>query len=401
MSQKIKLISSRNYKNLAYDESPEILDKTSKTIDKAMFNIVSRTSGKEVKLKIYREGLYPNQIKYSDRVREIMEFVTQNCATNSDKLKEIQMVLEAATTKNQITLNESAIDKLIEYLSCYSPIKSGAKHFMEIDGANASLIKAIQESEIASNEDFLSIFNELIKKTDSKQIAESIIKSDLSYVDIQKILEIKKKEDSLKEFRERLENKDLKEDRGDNHWQGWFEKNKWLFGSEYVKILNQRTLDEDDTTDFLAESYGGFLEIIEIKVPNLTGEEIFANNTIKKQGKTYIHYYPKAKLTQAISQCLRYISKVERKPDDSKKYENCKILKPRCVLLFGRSNNFNSDEDEALRIINSHYNNFSIITYDQLLERAERSLKSFCSEDDLSSRQGESDIFWEDEEVPF
>jgi hypothetical protein len=196
--------------------------------------------------------------------------------------------------------------------------------------------------------------------------------------DLQLIVELKNKENAIKEFKSRLNNEKLNEDKGDDNWQNWFCENKWFFGSDYVKILTRRTLDENSKTDFLASSYGNFLDIIEIKSPLLDSGKLFNEDINEKEGAKWKYYHPTNHLTKAISQCLRYINEVEKKvadPEKNKKFETCEIVKPRCTLIFGRSNNFNNDQHKTLRIMNSHYNNFSIITYDQLLERAEKMIK--------------------------
>ena len=196
--------------------------------------------------------------------------------------------------------------------------------------------------------------------------------------DLQLIVELKNKENAIKEFKSRLNNEKLNEDKGDDNWQNWFCENKWFFGSDYVKILTRRTLDENSKTDFLASSYGNFLDIIEIKSPSLDDGRLFNEDIKEKEGAKWKYYHPTNHLTKAIFQCLRYINEVEKKvadPEKNKKFETCEIVKPRCTLIFGRSNNFNNDQHKTLRIMNSHYNNFSIITYDQLLERAEKMIK--------------------------
>ena len=47
-----------------------------------------------------------------------------------------------------------------------------------------------------------------------------------------------------------------------------------------------------------------------------------------------------------------------------------KIIKPRCLLVFGRSNDWSEDKQKAFRILNSSYTQISIMTYDHLLSRA-------------------------------
>ena len=56
------------------------------------------------------------------------------------------------------------------------------------------------------------------------------------------------------------------------------------------------------------------------------------------------------------------------------KVGNVKTIKPRCVLIFGRSSDWNNDQREAYRILNSSYHNLTIMTYDHVLSRAKRIL---------------------------
>ena len=52
--------------------------------------------------------------------------------------------------------------------------------------------------------------------------------------------------------------------------------------------------------------------------------------------------------------------------------DGVRVVKPRCVLVFGRSKGWNERQVEAYRILNSGYSNLTIMTYDHVLERAKR-----------------------------
>ncbi|MFW6027146.1 MAG: Shedu anti-phage system protein SduA domain-containing protein [Candidatus Woesearchaeota archaeon] len=108
--------------------------------------------------------------------------------------------------------------------------------------------------------------------------------------------------------------------------------------------------------------------MIEIKRPD--GKLKFWNKT--KDHGNYIHT---SNLVKAIMQSIKYIYEVERKANDLKfhnRVDNVKIIKPRCALIFGRSNDWNNDHKEAYRILNFSFHNLTILTYDYVLERAER-----------------------------
>lgn len=50
--------------------------------------------------------------------------------------------------------------------------------------------------------------------------------------------------------------------------------------------------------------------------------------------------------------------------------EDTKTVKPQCMLVYGRSVDWDDNELKALRILNAAYHQLHIITYDQLLMRA-------------------------------
>lgn len=78
-------------------------------------------------------------------------------------------------------------------------------------------------------------------------------------------------------------------------------------------------------------------------------------------------------LTKAIAQASRYIFEVEREANSVKfleKVGGVKTVKPRCVLIFGRSNDWNEKQTEAYRILNASFHCLTILTYDHVLSRA-------------------------------
>ena len=80
---------------------------------------------------------------------------------------------------------------------------------------------------------------------------------------------------------------------------------------------------------------------------------------------------------RAITQANGYIFEVEREINSQKVLERVggvRTIKPRCMLVFGRSSDWDEDECRAFRILNSSYHNLSIMTYDHVLARAKRLL---------------------------
>lgn len=115
-------------------------------------------------------------------------------------------------------------------------------------------------------------------------------------------------------------------------------------------------------------AFDGFVDLVEIKKPN--GLQFWSAT------KDHNNYVPSTDLVKAITQCLNYIYAIEREANSVKFIEKTKskVIKPRCILIFGRSNDWNDEQREAYRILNAAYNQISILTYDHLLFRAKNVL---------------------------
>jgi Domain of unknown function (DUF4263) len=152
-------------------------------------------------------------------------------------------------------------------------------------------------------------------------------------------------------------------------WQRWFKENDWVLGTDFVDILEERAIDLSNIADYLMQAYDGFLDLVEIKRPG---------GALRFWGDRLDHgnYVPHSDLVKAITQATRYIYEVEREANSHKFVERVgvKAVKPRCVLIFGRSVDWNVEQREAYRILNASYHNLSILTFDHVLDRAKRML---------------------------
>ena len=141
-------------------------------------------------------------------------------------------------------------------------------------------------------------------------------------------------------------------------WQKFFEKNSWILGSDIIRTTNTRSLDEHNITDIPFESFDGFMDIVELKLPSA---QIWSKSE-----------EPSQQLTAAIMQCMRYVHAAEIRSNDRQKCEEigCNIVKPRAVLIYGRSATWNDHQFQQFRILNDGLSNITIMTYDQVLRRA-------------------------------
>lgn len=143
-------------------------------------------------------------------------------------------------------------------------------------------------------------------------------------------------------------------------WQKFFEANPWILGSDFVEVLSERVIDEESKTDIPVKDYDGFVNIIELKLP---GANFWTLDNM-----------PTAELTRALMQCARYITELERRMNDKKKIDalGADILKPRITLIYGRSNNWEKQQKDQFKILNSSFHDIAILSYDHVFERAKK-----------------------------
>jgi hypothetical protein len=260
--------------------------------------------------------------------------------------------LETNNPKSELTLDDDEFQKLLEFLNDnYEPFKKGVSKYIPLD----------EKFDLEKVEHLKAFFAD----PDKQKVLEFIENNNILPKDLITGLQNQVRINAIDEFESML-NKNLLE----HKWQEWFKVNDWVLGSEFVKILDEREIDTSNITDYLMQAYDGFLDIIEIKRPE-------GSLSFWTESQDHGNYIPSSDLTKAITQATKYIYEVEREANSVKFLErmgNVKTIKPRCILIFGRSNNWNNEQKETYRILNSSYHNLTIMTYDHVLARAKRIL---------------------------
>jgi len=260
--------------------------------------------------------------------------------------------LEVANPRSELTLDNSEFQRLLAFLAeNYEPFKKGVRRYIPID----------ERFDQKSTEHLRAIFN----NPDKKQILDFVATNKILPDDLLAGLQNRARANAVREFEDMLG-----ENLVEQKWQEWFKRNEWVLGTEFVRILDEREIDTANITDYLMQAYDGFLDIIEIKRPE-------GSMRFWADGLDHGNCVPSADLTKAITQATKYIYEVEREANSVKFLErvgSVKTLKHRCVLIFGRSLDWKSDQKEAYRILNASYHNLSVMTYDHVLERARRIL---------------------------
>lgn len=255
--------------------------------------------------------------------------------------------LESKKPKSELTLNNEELNALIRYISeNYKPLTLGQGEYINVSEENATLVENFKRL-IEGQSDTARMLIENGILSDNVFLAASVIK----------------KRDALIELQEKLQ-----EEQPERYWQEWFTRNKWVLGSDFAQIIDERVIDTENIADYIMKSYDGFVDLVEIKKPN--GLPFWAST------KDHGNYVPSADLTKAITQCLNYIYAIELEANSTKfaRRIGSRVIKPRCILIFGRSYDWNDEQREAYRILNAAYNQVSILTYDHISERAQNVL---------------------------
>jgi hypothetical protein len=260
--------------------------------------------------------------------------------------------LEADQPKSELTLDFDELQVLVSFLQeNYEPFKSGERNYV-------ALSKATSPKEA-------SRLRALFANPDRRELIELLVDHDVIPQDLVLGLQHRRRVKAVQQLTEMLA-RDLPE----HNWQGWFKANDWVLGSEYVRVLDERPIDSNNIADYLVEAYDGFLDIVEIKRP---GGALRFWATSLDHG----NYVPHTDLVKAITQVSNYLFEVEREANSvkfMKRMGGVSTIKPRSVLIFGRSDDWNDRQHEACRILNATFHNLTILTYDHVLKRARRML---------------------------
>ncbi len=266
------------------------------------------------------------------------------------KINEFQLEeIENNSPKSELTLDNEEFESLLDFIKQnYEPFKQGVQQFIPIEEAfDKNNIKHIK-----------ALFN----NPDKSKVVQYIAKNDIFPDDLVLALQNQNRIKAVKE----LENM-LGDDLTEHEWQKWFTDNSWILGTEFVRVLDERSVDVNNITDYLMEAYDGFLDIVELKRPG-------GNLKFWEDSLNHGNYVAHSDLIKAVTQSTKYIYEVERETNSVKFIERVgiKAIKPRAVLVFGRSHDWNENQCELYRLLNASFHNLTILTYDHVLARAKR-----------------------------
>ena len=297
-----------------------------------------------------QEYVEPCELKTGLRSSSIAVFFMNTHQTTGEKIVSLKIARYRKVNgtfyekqDKSITLSCGEIDKLIEYIQeYYAPLNTGMSEFISVDKDAAELFAKVRDLGIPDAE--------VVKKLHES----GILTENLSVA-----ITAAERNRAVSEFEQAISS-----GYPESYWQDWFSRNKWVLGSEYLNILPERDIDVTDIADYLMRAIDGFLDVVEIKRPDLP---------FWTRPDSHGNLCPSSQLTAAITQCLNYLYKIELQSNSvefMERVEDTKTVKPQCMLVYGRSVDWDDNELKSLRILNAAYHQLHIITYDQLLMRA-------------------------------
>lgn len=171
--------------------------------------------------------------------------------------------------------------------------------------------------------------------------------------------------------------KNISHEEKEEYWRKLLMKNNWIFGSNYQKEIKERRVNIKSTVDHPLITEDNQIEIVEIKRP----QDLFWK---KKSSGDYCRYRERlvpSHVTQgAIAQAMHYILETEKQIDSkswAEEHEGIYPIKPRAIVVLGRSNLWGEEEGIAYRILNDALHGIVLLTFDQLLFRAKNTVELF------------------------
>jgi len=207
----------------------------------------------------------------------------------------------------------------------------------------------------------LSILQKLTKqvKSQSEELSEKkkVIAELISNITIYRDQNLRNRvpefKNTLDEFKKLVEAK-----KTESFYQQSLKKNFWMFGLEYVSVKSQKMAGASNRPDFSLERYDKFRDIVEIKRPQ---DDVFVKTRSNR-------YSQGQKIKEALSEVMDYVDYfLKHVNDEAIEYDET-YYKPKAIIVVGRTKDFK----DKIRQLNSFLHRIEIITYDDLIERAQK-----------------------------
>lgn len=268
---------------------------------------------------------------------------------------------------SKITFNTTQTKTLYDHLTNLYKVGSGGVR------SGVTVLEIVDEDQVIRTDSGRArIIKKLLEGNHEQQIWDSLVQDDPNLATKMSLARIyTERQRIIREFEENI-GKNMDE----AYWQKLLESNSWIFGPSYIGLVGERRVNIKSQLDHPLISEDGYLEIIEIKKPSFEFWEKKTDGTLN----LYRGKYPviNTELRNALSQATNYVFEAEKEIDSiawKKEHNNIPPLKPKCLVVHGRSSEWSEDENVAFRLLNDSLHGVSCITFDHLLSRAKQSLE--------------------------
>ncbi len=313
-------------------------------------NSDNTTNKESLSMSIYAFDSSRNEQIFSDKLdySQIMSLFNQ--------LNSVAIIRNNATTHTSkfLDVNQDVVDIL--------------KIFEKVD---SSLVKSILGR--ADENDKLQLVLAALNDNEIQNLHASIRQAQHQKAlrDLQKLLQLEEQHSICELIQEEKDLSIYKAGQPEKIFQNWIEKNIWTLGIDYIKKHPARQIGMSSESDLIMETTDGFIDLIELKRPKF--DLLDYDNSHKS-------YYPSKELSKVIGQCLNYQKIMDDYKHNIEKSYRVKLIKPRVKIIIGRTNKFNDDQHEALRLLNANLNHLQIISYDYLYDCGENIISYYSSE---------------------
>ena len=159
-------------------------------------------------------------------------------------------------------------------------------------------------------------------------------------------------------------------DTGETAMQAFIEKNLWLLGFDYAKMVpQQRVLG--GTIDFILERVDGFQDVLELKDPQ---DPIITvqNSGIGSAAPPPSAYALSRSLAQALGQAHAYRDRLTRHAEALEDLLGLPLSRdPRLIIIIGRADRLPEHAQRVLKELNKSLHRVEVVPYDVLARRAD------------------------------
>lgn len=368
---------------------------------KGLVSVEAETTEEEYVAGKYEDKIYTSDFSSGKIITTVVDDIKANAEilyqtsrtqikatyiTGKDQIVELKIqkfenkkgVLQPAVEIRLDTKNLVTLTNFLKFLTSanLASVSAGRLSFdqsLELDPELESKLRALA-SDVKGKAQLLKLYDEGYLTSDLD--IPDLIKNGLSKN------KIKEKKEKIAEFKTLLDNPIVKEVAD---IQTFLKDNPWIFGPEY-KSLDFRDAGFSGNPDGRLLRIDGLSDILEVKLPS---EELLRADD---KGRQFISPKLAESLGQLTGYMEYYYSEYSHERDDATGEEILKdtygkYYKPKGILLIGRrgkeSKNATqqtiSAEPKNMRRLLSYFHWVEVLTYDDLIERAENGLDNLTS----------------------